>query len=123
MPIYDEVTLSPPLSGDLVSGVYRVEGEAEIPKGEILKIGPGSKLNLSPESSIVARGILKVNGSAQLPATLEGEGWKGIVIAPGGRLEMSHANLRGCSPCVTAKRVVPLPWMIFKLPGAKGACS
>ena len=31
---------------------------------------------------------------------LKGKEWKGILLAPGGRAEISHASLQDCSPCI-----------------------
>ncbi|NIA10382.1 MAG: hypothetical protein GWP10_11810, partial [Nitrospiraceae bacterium] len=102
VPFFDEVKLPRQLTGHLVTGVYLVNGEAVIPQGEIVKIGPGSTIKFSSGSSIIARGSLKVTGSSRLPTVFEGDGWKGIVVGPSGRVEISNSILRGCAPCIMA---------------------
>jgi hypothetical protein len=102
MPFYDEVTLTGSLSGTLVSGVYRVEGEATVAQGNVLEIGAGSKVTLGPQAHFVVNGILKATGSSQRPTIFEGQGWKGIVVGGRGQVELAYVNLRGCAPCVQA---------------------
>jgi len=100
MPFFDQVKLSDHLKGTLVPGTYLVEGESIVPVGEVLKIGPGSKLKFSPKARLVTKGVLKVTGSEERAAVFEGNGARGIHVAPGGRAEISHASLNGCSPCL-----------------------
>jgi len=103
MPFFDQVKLSDLLKGTLVPGTYLVGGESIVPVGEVLKIGPGSKLKFSPKARLVVKGVLTVAGSEERSAVFEGNGAQGIHVAPGGRAEISHASLNGCSPCLEAQ--------------------
>ncbi len=100
MPFFDQVKLSGQPKGTLVPGVYLVEGESVVPVGEVLNIGPGSRLKFSPEARLVAKGVLRAKGSEKRSAVFEGKGWQGIHVPSGGRAEISHATLAGCSPCI-----------------------
>jgi len=102
VPLYDEVTLTGPLSGMLVSGVYRVEGEASVVEGNVLEVGAGSKLTVDPDARIQVDGILKVDGSSQHPTIIEGTGWKGIFVGNRGQAELAFTDLRGCTACLEA---------------------
>ncbi len=102
VPLYDEVTLTGPLSGTLVSGVYRMEGECFVAEGSVLEIGAGSKVILEPDAHIRIDGILKTNGSSQHAALFEGTGWKGIVVGERGQAELTFTDLRGCTVCLEA---------------------
>ena len=103
MPFFDQVKLSDHLKGTLVPGVYLVEGESIVPVGEVLKIGPGSKLKFSPKARLLVKGVLRVMGSEERSAVFEGNGARGIHVTPGGRAEISRASLNGCSPCLEAQ--------------------
>jgi hypothetical protein len=100
MPFFDEVTLTGALSGTLVAGIYRVEGQAAVARGEVLNVSAGSKLTLAPEAGIRVDGILNVKGTSLHPTIFEGQGWKGIVVGDQGQAEFSFANLKGCTACV-----------------------
>ena len=100
VPLYDEVTLTGSLSGTLVSGVYRMEGECFVTEGDVLEIGAGSKVTLDPEARIRIDGVLKTNGSSRHAALFEGTGWKGIVVGERGQVELTFTDLRGCTACL-----------------------
>ena len=100
MPFFDEVKLSEKLKGALIPGVYLVAAASVIPEGEIVEIGPGSKLKFSPGASLTARGTLKIKGSQDRSVILQGKGWQGIEVLSGGRAEISYVSLSDCSPCI-----------------------
>jgi hypothetical protein len=102
MPFFDEVTLTGPLSGALVSGLYRIEGEGQVAQGNMLEIGAGARVTLAPGSRIVVDGLLKVQGTAQQPTLFEGQGWKGIVVGGRGEAQLAFVTLKGCAPCFEA---------------------
>lgn len=102
MPFFDEVTLTGELSGTLVSGLYRIEGDGRVVQGSTLDITAGARLTLAPGARIAVDGLLKVQGTAQKPTIMEGQGWKGIVVGRRGEAQMAFAELKGCAPCVEA---------------------
>ncbi|RJQ86879.1 MAG: tetratricopeptide repeat protein [Desulfobacteraceae bacterium] len=102
MPFYDEVKLSGSLSGTLVSGVYRLEGQGTIARGSVLNIGADVQMILAPGARMVVNGILTVKGSLQRPTIFAGQGWKKILVAERGQVELTHVTLKGCAPCVEA---------------------
>lgn len=108
VPIYDEVTLTGSLSGTLVSGVYRVKGEAFIEEGNVLEVGAGSKLTLDPDVGMQIDGILTIDGSPQRPVIIEGPGWRGIVVGNRGQAELASTDLRGCTACLATAGGVTL---------------
>jgi len=103
MPFFDEVKLARELKGTLIPGTYLVAMESVIPEGEILDIGPGSRLKFSPGARLTAKGTLKIKGSQESSVILKGKDWQGIHVASGGRTEISHASLQHCSPCIEVK--------------------
>ncbi len=103
MPYFHEVVLSGDLTGNLVSGVYRINETAMISHGNVLDIGAGSKVKLGPDAAISVSGILNVNGSEERPVIFEGEGWKGIVVGENGQANLTDAIIRGCNPCATVR--------------------
>lgn len=103
MPFFDEVKLPDVSKGTLIPGVYLVAMESVIPEGEILDIGPGSRLKFSPGARLTAKGTLKIKGSQDRSVIFTGKDWKGIQVASGGRTEISHASLQDCSPCIEAE--------------------
>jgi hypothetical protein len=103
MPFFQEAKLPQRLKGALAPGDYLVEGESLIPEGEVLNIRANSRLRFSPDAKLTAKGILTIEGSAESPTILEGDGWKGIVVGSRGRVDIVNASLRGCSPCMEAK--------------------
>ncbi len=100
MPFFKEIKLSREVKGVLVPGVYLLEGETVVHKGEVLKIGPASKLKFSPGGKLAVNGVLKVNGSQERSAVFEGDGWQGVHVAAEGRAELSNTSIRGCAPCI-----------------------
>jgi hypothetical protein len=102
MPFYDEVTLTGSLSGALVSGLYRIEGESRVEQGNMLDIGAGARVTLAAGARVVVNGILKVQADAQRPTIFEGQGWKGIVVGGRGEVQLAFAELKGCAPCLEA---------------------
>ena len=100
LPFYDAVNLSGSLSGTMVPGLYKLDKGGNIPAGQVLNIGAGSRLTLGPKASIVVKGTLKVKGSSQRPTIFEGQGWKGIVVTSGGRAKLADAVLKDCSTCM-----------------------
>jgi len=103
MPFFDEVKLPKVSKGTLIPGVYVVAMESIIPEGEILDIGPGSRLKFSPGARLTAKGTLKIKGSQERSVILKGKDWQGIYVASGGRAEISYASLQDCSPCIEAE--------------------
>ena len=103
MPFFDEVKLPKISKGTLIPGVYLVAMESVIPEGEILDIGPGSRLKFSPGARLTAKGTLKIKGSQERSVILKGKDWQGIHVASEGRAEISHASLQDCSPCIEAE--------------------
>jgi len=103
MPFFDEVKLPKVSKGTLIPGVYLVAMESIIPEGEILEIGPGSRLKFSPGSRLTAKGTLKIKGSRERSVILKGKDWQGIYVGSGGRAEISRASLQDCSPCIEAQ--------------------
>lgn len=102
MPVYDEVTLTGDLSGTLVSGLYRIEGEGRVAQGNTLEIRADAKLTLAPGALIAVDGLLKVQGTEQRPTVFEGQGWKGITVGERGEAQLAYTELKGCAPCFEA---------------------
>jgi len=100
MPFFDEVKLPKISKGTLIPGVYLVAIESVIPEGEILDIGPGSRLKFSSGARLTANGTLKIKGSQDRSVILEGKDWQGIHVGSGGRAEISYVSLQDCSPCI-----------------------
>ncbi len=103
MPYFDAVKLPLRLKGPLVQGTYLVEGTCTVPEGEISMVGPGTHFNFSPGAKLVAKGGLTIKGDAKNRVFLEGNGWQGIEIPAGGRAEISHVAISGCSNCLKAE--------------------
>jgi hypothetical protein len=120
MPCYQEVTLRGPLSGTLAPGVYRIEESTRVAAGSVLEIGPGTRLTLAPEVGLAINGRLKVAGSPQRPAILEGQGWRGIEIAARGQAELSHAVLKGCGACLQNSGSLVMQGVCVKGDGGDG---
>jgi len=103
MPHFDTVKLTPQFKGPLVPGTYSVEGTCIVPEGEIATVGPGTHFNFSPGAKLIAKGSLIIKGEAKKRVFLEGEGWEGIEIPEGGRINISNAVVSGCSQCLKAE--------------------
>jgi len=85
---YDHETVS--LGADLV-----------IPAGETVRVGPGAVFNALEGVTVRVEGTLIVEGTTAEPARFLGNAtprsWEGIVIADGGYLELSHAEIDGAT--------------------------
>ena len=73
-----------------------------IAAGETVRVGPGTTFTASgAEIAVQVAGTLIVSGSAEAPVEFLGAGtprsWHGIVIASGGRLELTHAKIGGAT--------------------------
>ena len=97
LPHFTEITLPEQLKGALVPGSYRIDKVATIAHGTVFRIGPGVRLRFG-----VVPGVLEVQGASDNPVVLEGNGWKGIQVNNSGRVDISHARLRGCRACLEA---------------------
>jgi tetratricopeptide (TPR) repeat protein len=100
MPFFEEIRLAKEVKGVLVPGVYLLEGESVVPKGEVLKIGPASRLKFSSGGRLAVKGVLQVNGKQERSTMFEGDGWQGVHVAAEGRAELSNTSIRGCAPCI-----------------------
>ena len=102
-------------SGDVV-----VTADVWVPPGSRLVVEPGTRILFleapstktdpvfwQPGTELAVGGALEVRGEPGRPVLFEGEGaWGGIVAAPGGRVALSHARIRGAREgllCVGAR--------------------
>jgi len=72
-----------------------------IPAGETISVGPGTTFTASAGVKVQINGTLVVAGSADSKVKFLGAGtprsWEGIVIASGGVLQMTHAEIGGAT--------------------------
>ncbi len=99
VPFFDEIALSNRPKGALVPGSYSVTGECVVEEGEILKVGPGTSFRFLPGATLLAKGVVQAQGSEKSSIVFEGTEWNGLSMTGKGRVEISYANLKGCSPC------------------------
>jgi len=100
LPFFDEVPLTGALSGKLVPGLYRLEGQSRIAPGSNLVIGTGTTVTFAPEARLIVDGSLQATGLPRHPIVFKGRGWKGIRVTARGQAELTHLVLKGCSPCL-----------------------
>ncbi|MEW6488645.1 MAG: right-handed parallel beta-helix repeat-containing protein [Thermodesulfobacteriota bacterium] len=109
------------LAGDHTwSGEVRVEEDLRIPPGVVLTILSGTRIVFAPSESakvepaewspgteLAVEGTLTALGTPEAPVTFEGDGpWGGLVAAPGSRVHLREAILRGAETgllCVGAE--------------------
>jgi len=86
-----------------------VAADVWVPPGSRLVVEPGTRILFleapstktepvfwQPGTELAVGGTLEVRGEPGRPVLFEGEGaWGGIVAAPGGRVKLSHARIRG----------------------------
>jgi hypothetical protein len=72
-----------------------------IPAGETISVGPGTTFTASAGVKVQINGTLVVAGSADSKVKFLGAGtprsWEGIVIASGGVLQLTHAEIGGAT--------------------------
>jgi len=107
MPRFDEITISGPMTGTLITGNYRVEGEASVPAGETLTVMRGCKLTFADNARLDVSGSLDVKGDAAAPVFLVGDDqdkgdWLGIHVAEGGVAKFMEVVVSGAANVLTS---------------------
>ncbi|RLB12330.1 MAG: hypothetical protein DRG39_02180 [Deltaproteobacteria bacterium] len=102
VPFFEKMMLPEQLKGNLIAGTYILKKDAVVSEGELLKIGPGVKIDASEGAGIIVKGTVRINGSLEEPTILKGRGWKGILL-DSGKLIASGVIFEGCTSCIHAK--------------------
>jgi hypothetical protein len=78
-----------------------------IDAGKTVRVGPGTTFTASPGVKVQINGTLIVSGSAESPVKFLGAGmprsWDGIVVASGGVLQLTHAEIGGATYGILAE--------------------
>src|SRR4051812_32150033 len=73
-------------------GIRSVSAPLTIPLGHTITIEPGTVVQLAAGASITVEGSLRAPGGGKV-ARLLGKDWGGIIVARGGRLELSGVDI------------------------------
>lgn len=87
---------------ELAGGQYLIDDELRLDAGATLRLMPGSRLLFAPTGSLLVRGDLVADGSAEAVAFApRGEHtWPGIRVE-GGRLELKGFSIAGADTCLS----------------------
>jgi len=102
VPFFEKIKLSDELKGNLIAGTYIIEKDLVVPEGELLKIGPGIKIDISEGVNIIVKGAVRISGSQEKPVIFKGRSWNGILV-DSGRLIGSDVIFEGCLSCIHTK--------------------
>lgn len=81
------------------AGRWRLSRPLELPQGQGLRLEAGCELLLGPEATIVVRGPLEANGTAERPVVLRSipgpQSGPALVVLRGGPVTLQHLHLSG----------------------------
>lgn len=84
-----------------------LDADLIVAAGATLRVGPGVTFTASASVKVQVEGTLIVTGTAESPARFLGAGvprsWHGVVIAAGGRVEMTHVEIGGATYALHAQ--------------------
>ena len=84
------------------AGDWRLDAPLVVPRGTVLDIEAGARLTMAPDSYILARGALNINGTADAEVIMQtepGQYWGGIyVIDADQRSQWRHARISQLRP-------------------------
>jgi hypothetical protein len=91
---------TPQLAGDITadaawSGLYAVTGNVTIKPGVTVTVAAGTTLSFADAAGLIVEGTLKVQGQGGSLVTFKPSGgdWSGVLVAAGGTLDMTYAEL------------------------------
>ena len=96
------IVRQPVLTGTFSAGHYLIDGPKVVPPGEVLVLEPGVQFRMLGENAgIDVRGALVAQGERENPVRFVSAveqsipgAWRGLTVAPGGRVDLRHAEIR-----------------------------